>query len=156
MSDGSLWQNVNRQLKVQRAANRMTVLIREEDRIDRELPGLRAAERMCHELFYCIRVAREYDTDKSILTKRVVDLGLTGAKEEDIEKQIALILPTSDNPPHPAQPAPKPWPAPKPVARKYPVSAAGQGCRPSKRIWIPGRPQSGLQSFRTSARLRAG
>ena len=25
------WQNVNRQLKVQRAANRMTVLIREED-----------------------------------------------------------------------------------------------------------------------------
>ena len=53
---------------------------------------------MCHELFYCIRVAREYDTDKSVLTKRVVDLGLTGAKEEDIEKQIALILPTSDSP----------------------------------------------------------
>ena len=84
------WQNVNRQLKVQRAANRMTVLIREEDRIDRELPGLRATERMCHELFYCIRVVREYDTDKSILTKRVVDLGLTGAKEEDIEKAFVM------------------------------------------------------------------
>ncbi len=92
------WANVNRQLKVQRSANRMTVLIREEDRIDRELPGLRATERLCHELFYCAKLAREYDADKNILTKRIIDVGITGTTDEEIEKQIALILPGSDNP----------------------------------------------------------
>ena len=91
------WENVNRQLKVQRAANRMTVLIREEDRIDRELPNLRIIERMCRELFYCANRAREYNVDKNTSTKTLIDLGITGTTNKEIEKQIALLLPSPAN-----------------------------------------------------------
>jgi DNA-binding transcriptional MerR regulator len=76
----------------------MTVLLREEDRIDRELPGLRATERMCAELFYCAKRAREYSADNNILRKILIDLGITGTTNEEIEKQIALLLPGSDVP----------------------------------------------------------
>jgi hypothetical protein len=75
------WENVDRQLKVQRAANRMTVLF--VRRIGRsELPGLRATERMCAELFYCAKRAREYSADNNILRKILIDLGITGTTNE--------------------------------------------------------------------------
>jgi hypothetical protein len=47
---------------------------------------------MCHELFYCAKRAREYNADKNTLTKTLIDLGITGTTNKEIEKQIALLL----------------------------------------------------------------
>lgn len=42
------WVNVSRQLQQQRVSTRLTLLSREEDRIEKELPGLKDAEILCH------------------------------------------------------------------------------------------------------------
>jgi hypothetical protein len=44
------WRNVSRQLDQQRVSTRLTLLSREEDRIESELPGLREASLFCDQI----------------------------------------------------------------------------------------------------------
>jgi hypothetical protein len=84
--------NVSRQIQQQRMGTRLTLLGREEDRIEADLPGLKDAALFCEAISRCLKDGNDIDYVAARL--REAKVGIETAKLRDV---VNGLLPATDD-----------------------------------------------------------
>jgi hypothetical protein len=87
------WLNVSRQLQQQKIGTRLLLLSREEDRIEKDLPGLKDAEILAYFIYAACKNNIE---DESFVSKINEALAQIGFKNIHSSVDIAALLPMTD------------------------------------------------------------
>jgi hypothetical protein len=86
------WINVTRQIRQQRVGTRLTLLSREEDRIEKSLPGLKDAAKFCENLS---RRLSSVNSDIEAIVREIRDEHV-GSHPDRMREAVSKLLPATD------------------------------------------------------------